>query len=358
METRLSHEGSRDHRIRFVTKRWAHHSRHSGYDRIIDYVGSAIRPLDLAKLSSRWIPERVAVRFVERAGVHNYSMASFYDEWAAARDMIAHPRRAFYHVLYGDDSYRYLGTLGRLTRHRIVVSYHLPPDALRRRLRHTGHLRLADAIVVVGTNLVPLFSEWCGNERVHYVPHGVDTEVFRPLDRAEPSGADAPPRILCVGSHRRDFETLGAVIERMGRSAPDVRFVLVVGSSGESFRGHRNVEVRDRVPEPELIRLYQEAAVVLQPMDESTANNSILEGLACGVPVVATDVGGVRAYVDEQCAVLTPPSDAQKMVDGILGIIRDPARGAAMRRAARARALEFSWPNIASRLTELYRRLA
>lgn len=77
---------------------------------------------------------------------------------------------------------------------------------------------------------------------------------------------------------------------------------------------------------------------MLQPMEESTANNSILEGLACGVPIVATDVGGVGAYVNEGCAVLTGTGDADGMADGILRITRDPVRRAEMNRAAREQA--------------------
>lgn len=355
----MSPEEARGPRVRFVTKRWSHHSTHSGYDRIIDYVGEPIERIDLTRLSSRWIPERIAMKFVSRAEVRGYSMASFYDEWAAARDMIARPRRAVYHVLYGDDTYRYLGMVGRMTPHRLVVSYHLPPAALRDRMRHTDHLRRADAIVVVGTNLVPLFSELCGADRVHYIPHGIDTDVFRPA----PVSHDDPPdeskhRVLVVGSHRRDFETLGEVIRALEREAPEVQFVLVTGASvAAGFRGRRNVEVKGYIEEPELIRLYQDAAVVLQPMEESTANNSILEGLASGVPIVATDVGGVGAYVNEGCAVLTGAGDAEEMADAILRITRDPARHSEMKRAAREQAMEFSWPRIASQFAALYDRI-
>lgn len=352
-------EEARGPRVRFVTKRWSHHSTHSGYDRIIDYIGDPIERIDLTRLSSRWIPESVAMRFVGRAGVRGYSMTSFYDEWAAARNMIARPRRTVYHVLYGDDTYRYLGLVRRMTPHRLVVSYHLPPAALRDRMRHTQHLRRADAIVVVGTNLVPLFSELCGSDRVHYIPHGIDTDVFRP--GTPPHGdsvGDAKPQVLVVGSHRRDFETLGAVIRKLQREAPEVQFVLVTGASiADSFRAHPNVEVKRHIEESELIRLYQEASVVLQPMEESTANNSILEGLACGVPIVATDVGGVGAYVNESCAVLTDAGDAEGMADAILRITRDPVRRSEMKHAAREQAMEFSWPRIASQFAALYDRI-
>ena len=322
------------------------------------YLGSAIPPVDMSRLSSRWIPERVAVPFTRRAGVHQYFLPSFYAEWAAAREMLVRPGKAVYHVLYGDDTYRYLGHVRRWRGHRLVVSYHVPPDDLRDRIRHTDHLRLADAIVVVGTNQLPFFVDLCGEERVHYVPHGVDTEVFTPRDPSESPEPDTR-HVLFVGKHRRDFVTLGGVIEKMQRMAPEVTFVLVTNSdAGRPLARLGNVALRERVPERELIELYRDAAVLIQPMEESTANNSILEAMACGLPVVATDIGGVRDYVGSgQAAMLTRPGSVDEMVEAIVEVTRDPDTRSRMSTDARHEAARFSWPRVASQLSGIYESL-
>lgn len=342
-------------RVRFVTKRWPHHSTHSGYDRILHYMGSAVPTIDSGPLSSRWIPERIASRFSRRSGVHQYFVPSFYAEWAAAREMMVRPGKTIYHILYGDDTYRYLGHVRRVRGHRLVVSYHVPPDNLRDRLRHTGHLAQADAIVVVGTNQVPFFAEHCGEERVHFIPHGIDTEVFCPApSSSSPVSTDA--HVLFVGSHRRDIATLESVVGRLERLAPDRRVILVTSPKvGSAFQGRGNVELRSGVSEEELIQLYREASVVVQPMEESTANNAILEALACGTPVVATDVGGVRDYMDERCGALTPVRDPDAMSDAILEIATDEDVRRRMGDAARRQAEEYAWPIVASRFEELYR---
>jgi glycosyltransferase involved in cell wall biosynthesis len=353
----LSRDVANGPQVRFVTKRWPHHSTHSGYDRLTHYIGSAIDPIDLGRLSSRWIPERVAVRFTRRAGVYQYFLPSFYAEWAAAREMIVRPGKAIYHVLYGDDTYRYLGNVRRLRGHRLVVSYHVPPDNLRSRLSNTGHLAQVDAVVVVGTNQLPFFVELCGEDRVHYVPHGIDTDVFYPSETSAGSSGNKP-QVVFVGSHRRDFAVLRQVIERVGRLAPDATFVLLTDTEvGSAFRSYRNVTLPSRVSEAELITLYRESALLLQPMEESTANNSILEAMACGTPVVATDVGGVGAYVGEGSAVLTKPGDADTMADAVLDIVGDRSIRERMGQAARLKAEEFAWPKIVAQMTDIYRSI-
>jgi glycosyltransferase involved in cell wall biosynthesis len=193
---------------------------------------------------------------------------------------------------------------------------------------------------------------------VHCIPHGIDTEVFCP-DPHQEQRAGPSRRVLFVGSHRRDIETLAEVLRRLEAVAPDIGCVLVTSPQvAETLGGRTNVDVRHGVSEDELIRLYREAAVVLQPMEESTANNSILESLACGTPVIATDIGGARDYLDEGCAVLTPPGDAEAIVDAVLDMTGDSAKCGRMGEAARKKALEFSWPVVAARLTGLYRSIA
>jgi glycosyltransferase involved in cell wall biosynthesis len=72
--------------------------------------------------------------------------------------------------------------------------------------------------------------------------------------------------------------------------------------------------------------------------------NGVLEGMAAGLPVVATDIPGIREAVGEDgCAILTPPDDAESMAEGVLAIINDRAMGRRMGEISRERIrTEFS----------------
>ncbi len=102
---------------------------------------------------------------------------------------------------------------------------------------------------------------------------------------------------------------------------------------------------------------YRDADALLLPLSDATANNAILEAMACGRPVVSTDVGGVAEMTGE-AALLAPPGDARALADAVLALAADPARAAALGRAGRARAEALDWRVIAARHAALYERLA
>ena len=143
------------------------------------------------------------------------------------------------------------------------------------------------------------------------------------------------------------------------RTAPEVAFRLVLPrESAPAWRGRQGVEVLTGLDDIALRRVYQEAMLLFQPLSDCTANNAVLEALACGLPVVATDVGGIRDYLGEDCACLVPPRDPRAMVDAILALRADYAARTRMCRAARKRAEVFAWPHVVRQMLAVYKSLA
>ena len=79
--------------------------------------------------------------------------------------------------------------------------------------------------------------------------------------------------------------------------------------------------------------------------------------MACGLPVVTTDVGGVGEYVDANAAFLRPPGDAVGMADEVVALLADPERARRMGQASRDLAVEHDYRRMAEEVREVYARV-
>ena len=204
-------------------------------------------------------------------------------------------------------------------------------------------------------------------DRGHVVPNGVDTERFRPLDRATTRarlGLGPEPTLVCVG--RLNYEkgihhAIAAV-----RALEEAR-LLVIGEGehrGELEALVDRLGVRERVsflgPQtPEAVAAYLAASdVFLFPTEREEAAPLVLpEAMACGLPVVATRIGGITEVIGRPGTegILVPPGDVAAVVAGVDGLLRDAGRRHAMGRAARDRVIaEYTLERMVERTLAVY----
>jgi glycosyltransferase involved in cell wall biosynthesis len=116
------------------------------------------------------------------------------------------------------------------------------------------------------------------------------------------------------------------IVPRFARDTPACQLM----ASSPRVRWHADLRDED------LREVYRRADLLVLPLLDSTANNGLLEGLACGLPAIVTDVGGVREYTRDTFADLVPVGDAATIVAILQRHLRQrdalPERAAAARR--------------------------
>jgi glycosyltransferase involved in cell wall biosynthesis len=181
------------------------------------------------------------------------------------------------------------------------------------------------------------------------IPNGVDLSIFRPGERAsarERVGVPQDERVLLFsgGSSFKDLPTVRAAAEILGTRADVGRVtLLVLGEAGETQRvGQATVRLAGyETDEAKVAAFCQAADLYVHAARVGAENHSlaVLEALACGLPVVATDVGGIPEQVrslrpassgsahrsdrDGATGILTPPSDPKALADAVAFLLQD-----------------------------------
>ena len=206
----------------------------------------------------------------------------------------------------------------------------------------------------ITVNLAAKLAQECWGMRgtsAHVIANPIDADAFRPpASRTDRSG---PPVIFFSGrvERRKGLMAFPKVFARLAELGVDFQCRLAGrdtptapggGSMQEWLLRNSSPQVRERLlflgqlDQPKLIRELQEADVGLYLSAYETFGYTCLEAQACGLPVVATRIGGTGEVVEDgQTGLLADPNDSEATAEALLGLLRDPARRFAMGQAAR-----------------------
>jgi glycosyltransferase involved in cell wall biosynthesis len=202
-------------------------------------------------------------------------------------------------------------------------------------------------------------------ERVERIPSGVEVPADEHGDR--PVRRDAQWTVGTIGAFtpQKDPDTWLATVRRVCAEDPDARFVwagegelaarvaVAVGRDGLSRRVELPGFLDDLEP------LWARIDVLFLPSAFEALGTVILDALARGIPVVATEVGGIPEVVrDGREGLLAPAGDSAGLARALGRLQEDRGLAARLGSAGRARARDFEIGNVVDRIETLYRRLA
>ncbi|HYE33190.1 MAG TPA: glycosyltransferase family 4 protein [Methylomirabilota bacterium] len=260
------------------------------------------------------------------------------------------------HLLTFEDNHWAL-PLGERAPRRLIATLHYPPEKMSQKAREALP-RLSSAIVLYRRD-IPIFEEAVGEGRVHFIPHGVDIHFFTP------PAVGPRNRLAYVGQFGRNTAMLSRIVPRLLDAEPELEIDIVIASKAfaegplSGLQKLARVNWHFGIPDEELLNIYQNSRALLLPMNASGANNAIVEALACGLPILTTDVGGARDYGGGTIYPLAKNDADDELIDLTLQILRSETARMKISQAAREFAVErLAWPKVAAEHLRAYQELS
>ncbi|HEX5052490.1 MAG TPA: glycosyltransferase family 4 protein [Planctomycetota bacterium] len=284
------------------------------------------------------LPASLAVRFAERP-----ARAGWLATVRRQRDWLEEQRPDLV-LTYNWGAIETAAAARRLGLPRVHHEDGFGPEEVQRRLRRRSWVRrlvLREVPVIVPSLVLQRIAvqEWrLAPDLVQHLPNGVDLQRFRPVAR----GA-APALVGTVGGLRaeKDHTTLLAAFAELGG---EPRLCLVGGGPMQAAlqADARARGLGDRVqfvgPVDDAVPHYTRFTVFVLPSRTEQMPIAMLEAMACGLPVVATDVGDVRAILPAEAApCIVPAGDAHALAAALRRVLADAALAARLGAANRER---------------------
>jgi D-inositol-3-phosphate glycosyltransferase len=215
--------------------------------------------------------------------------------------------------------------------------------------------------------------------KIAVIPAGVDTELFRPRDRADVRRELGlpdldTPILLFVGRIERlkGLDTLLESVAVVSRtcSGKDLK-VLIVGGGDQTeeenaelhriVQLHRDLNLEEQVefvgskPQEMLPLYYSAADITIMPSHYESFGLVAVESMASGTPVIASNVGGLSFTIkDGETGFLVPEENHFALAEQVHTLLKNPEARLRMGEQAAQHALQYSWRNIATQVADVY----
>ena len=230
-------------------------------------------------------------------------------------------------------------------------------------------LQKADLVISVDDRMAQLARDFgVDSKRIEVIPNGVDIQRFRDGDQASARkelGLPERERLVLTVAHLGKRKGHHEMIEALAHLPDDVSLVLVGGASvsGEDEKQLRDIARQHQVahrlvfagkqPHHQVHRFYQAADLTVLASWREGCPNTVLESLACGTPVVATDVGSVNSMIhDGVNGHVVPIRDVKRLSNAIASMLDQPPSSETVRRSKAVRPWQSVGKDVLSRFAQ------
>lgn len=327
-------------RLTLIGRRFSHHAVHSGYDQLAVHLNLPLTtfPREYPSVCTMSLP------YINEW----YTLGAAAQEAHAANEFRTIADKHIVHFIYAEQSYRIAADLCGNTSIRWVASFHQPPSVLSRVGIDRNTVQALSAVILMGRTQEEFF-EQLGARHIHVIHHGIDCYNYRPANRQRNRFT-----ILTVGHWLRDFDTYFAVAEAALDAHLPLQFRLIAKSGLSRKRIPLNCTVAADISDRQLLSEYLTSACFYLPLLDSTANNALLEALACGLPAVVSDVGCMKEYVGDTHAAILCCQDTEQQLSALLSISCMGSDYFERSAAAREIASRYDWRKIAREYASVY----
>jgi len=232
---------------------------------------------------------------------------------------------------------------------------------------------LSDASAIISTQqrylkMSPYLKRF--SQKIAVIPCGVDTERFKPLPLKKDENSIF---FLSMLNRYHRYKGLDCLLEALPQVKMKVKNLkLVVGGEGEWLGYYRQrvealglkeeVEFHGFIPDDSLAEYYNRCSVFVLPSISSSQEGFgmvLLEALACGTPVITTDIVGVAVDIkDSHTGTIVQPEDTGAMADAIIRLLVDKKSAVEMGRRGRKLVEDkYGWGRVGAEVLKLYGEL-
>jgi glycosyltransferase involved in cell wall biosynthesis len=210
------------------------------------------------------------------------------------------------------------------------------------------------------------------DQRIEVIPNGIDTEIYKPLNKEAARSAYNLPQdkhlilfsaFSANSDKRKGNQFLVQAVEKMSQAGWGSKTELVITGASRpenppdlGMKVHYMGLFHDEISQ---VLLYSAADVVVAPSMQENLSNTVMESLACGTPVVAFNIGGMPDMIDHQITgYLARPFEPDDLSGGMMWVLENENRRGTLSQRARQTVVErYALEVVANRYLTLYQSI-